>query len=72
MYFYWISTALFIALNKRGVKNVFQLHCWQCKIDTTAVYKVFCFLAWSNQPFGKTIKVVSIEQLKQKFSLENN
>ena len=43
MYFNWISTALFIALNKKGVKNVFQLHYWQCKIDTASVYKVFCF-----------------------------
>ena len=26
VYFNWISTASFITLNKRGVKNVFQLH----------------------------------------------
>ena len=26
VYFNWISTALFVALNKRGVKYVFQLH----------------------------------------------
>ena len=26
MYFNWNSTASFVALNKRGVKNVFQLH----------------------------------------------
>ena len=51
MYFNWISTASFIALNKRGVKNVFQLHKWQYKIDTESVYKVFCFPASSNQPF---------------------
>ena len=54
MYFNWISTASFITLNKRGVKNVFQLHhhdYWQYKIDTASVYKVICFQAWSNQPF---------------------
>ena len=26
VYFNWISTVSFVALNKRGVKNVFQLH----------------------------------------------
>ena len=43
MYFNWISTASFITLNKIGVKNVFQLHYWQYKIDKASVYKVFCF-----------------------------
>ena len=38
MYFNWISTVSFIALNKRRVKNVFQLHYWQYKIDTASVY----------------------------------
>ena len=51
MYFNWISAASFITLNKRGVKNVFQLHYWQYKIDTASVYKALCFSAWSNQPF---------------------
>ena len=51
MFFNWTSTASFITLNKRGVKNVFQLHYWQYKIDTVSVYKVLCFPAWSNQPF---------------------
>ena len=46
MYLNWISTASFITLNKRGVKNVFQ-H----KIDTASFYKVICFPVWSNQPF---------------------
>ena len=55
-----------IALNKRGLKNVFELHYWQYKIDTASVYKVFCFPARSNQP-----EVVSSEHLKQKWSLEN-
>ena len=43
MYFNWISTASFITLKKRGVKNVFQLHYWQYKIDTVSVYKILCF-----------------------------
>ena len=51
MYLNWMSTASFITLSKRGVKNEFQLHYWQCKIDTESVYKVLCFPALSNQPF---------------------
>ena len=39
VYFNWISTTSFITLNNRGVKNVFQLHYWQYKIDTALVYK---------------------------------
>ena len=71
MYFNLISTALFITLNKRGVKNMFQLHYWQNKIDTVSVYKILCFPAWSNAILKK-IKIVSIEYLKQKLSLDNN
>ena len=51
MYFNWITIASFIALNKRGIKNVFQLHYCQYKIGTALVYKVFCFSAWSDHPF---------------------
>ena len=43
MYLNWMSTASFITFNKRGVKNVFQLHYWQYKIDTASVYKSFVF-----------------------------
>ena len=43
MYFSWIFTAFVITLNKGGVKNVFQLHYWQYKIDTASVYKVLSF-----------------------------
>ena len=57
MYLNWISTASFITLNKRGIKNVFQLHYWQYKIDTASVYKVLCFPALSNQPFCKKNQV---------------
>ena len=46
-----ISTTLFVALNKEGVKNVIQLHYSQYRIDTASVYKVFCFPVRSNQPF---------------------
>ena len=41
MYFNWTSTALFVALNKGGVKNLFQLHYRQYKIDTASVYNIF-------------------------------
>ena len=51
MYFNWISTASFVVLNKRGVKNAFQLHCSQYKIDTALDYNVFCFTARSNRSF---------------------
>ena len=46
MYLNWMSTALFMSLNKGGVKNVFQLHYWLYKIDTASVYKVLCFPAF--------------------------
>ena len=72
MYLNWMSIASFITFNKIGVKNVFQLHYWQYKIDTASVYKVLCFQAWTNLPFWKRIKFVSIEHLKQKLSLDNN
>ena len=72
MYINWIPTASFVALNRRLVKNVFRLHYRQYKIETALVYKVFCFPTWSNRPFLKKIKVVSIEHEKQKLILENN
>ena len=34
MYFNWMSTASFVDLNKRGVKNAFQLHYSQYKVHT--------------------------------------
>ena len=70
MYYSRTSTASFIALNKRGVKSVSQLHYWQYKTDTASVFKVICFPARSNQLSLK--KVVSIENLKQNVGLENN
>ena len=56
MYLNWMSTASFITLNKRGVKNVFQLHYWQYKMNTASFFKAFCFQAWSNQPFFKELR----------------
>ena len=56
MHFNWSSTASFVALNKRGVKNVFRLNYLQYKIDTASVYNFFCFPAWSNRPFLKKDK----------------
>ena len=72
MYLNWISTASFIALNKRGVKTCFNCIIGNTKNDTASVYKVFCSPALSNQSFFKKIKIDSIEHLKQKLSLENN
>ena len=43
MYLNWMSTASFITLIKRGVKNVFQLHYWQYKMDTASFFKSFVF-----------------------------
>ena len=71
MYFNWISTASFVALNKGGVKNASQLNYLQYKIDTASVYKVFCFQLGRIGHFEKQIKVISIEHLKQNLSLEN-
>ena len=51
MSFNLISTALFVALNKEGIKIVFHLHLLQYKIDTAPVYKVSCFPVRSKQPF---------------------
>ena len=72
MYFNWISTAPFITLNKRGVKNVFQLHYWQYKIDTASVYKVLFFQLGRIRHSEKNKKAISIEHLKRKLSLDNN
>ena len=72
MYFNWISTASFITINKRGVNNVFQLHYWQCKINTASVYKVLLFSSLVKSAILKKIRVVSIDNFKQKLSLDHN
>ena len=51
MKFNLISTVLFVVLNKEGVKNGFEQHYQQYKIDTALFYKVFCVPARLNQPF---------------------
>ena len=51
MSFNLIYTALFVALNKEGVKYMFQLHYLQYKIYTADVYKVFWFPVRSKQTF---------------------
>ena len=73
MYFNWISTVSFITLNKRGVKNVFQLHYWQYqKLIQHPFIKSFVFQLGRISHSEKKIKIVSIKHLKQKLSLENN
>ena len=72
MYFNWISTASFVALNKRGVKNVFQLHYRQYKIDTASVYNDYCFPAWSNRPFLKRQRSSPLSIRSKKLILKNN
>ena len=72
MYLTLMSTASFITLNKRGVKNVFQLHYWQYKMDTASIFQSPLFSSLVESAILKRIKVVSIEQLKQKYSLDNN
>ena len=72
MCFNWASTASFITFNKRGVKNLFQQHYWQYKIDTASVYKVLFSSFFRISHSGEKIKVVSIGHLKQKLSLDNN
>ena len=73
MYLNRMSTASFITLNKRGVKNVFQLHYWQYKMDTASFFFLnplfFCLV---ESAILKRIEVVSIEHLKQNLSLDNN
>ena len=71
MYFKRISSASFITLNKRGVKNVFQLHYWQYKIDMASCIKSFVFQL-GRISHAEKIKIVSIEHSKQKLSLHNN
>ena len=57
---------------ERDQKTCFNCIVCNTKIDTASVYEAFYFSDWSNQPFLKKIKIVTIEHLKQKLSLENN
>ena len=67
-----MSTASFITLNKRAVKNVFQLHYWQYKIDTASVKKSPLFSSFVEAVILKKNKVAAIVHLKQKLSLNSN
>ena len=66
MYLNWMSTASFIILNKRGVKNVFQLHYWQYKIDIQHQFIKSFVIQLGRISHSEKIKIVSIEHLKQK------
>ena len=73
MPFNLISTVLFVALNKEGVKNVFHLHWRQYKIDTAPVYKVSLVFQLGRNSHSEKIKVASIElPLKQTLCLGNH
>ena len=49
---------------------MFQLHYWQYEIDTASVLKGPLFSSLYESDILKKIKVVSIEHLKQKLSLD--
>ena len=72
MYFNWISIASFVALNKRGSKTRFNSIIRNTKLIQDWIIKSFVFQLGRNGHFEKQIKVISIEHLKQNFSLENN
>ena len=61
MHFNWISTATFVALNKRGVKDVFQLHYWQYKMMQHRFIKSPVLQLDRIGPSEKKTKFVSIE-----------
>ena len=69
-YINWISTALFIALNKRGVKTYFNCIVGNTKLIQHGFIKSFVFQI-GRISHSEKIKVISIEHLKQKLSLEN-
>ena len=70
MYFNWISTASFITLSTRGVKRV-STALLAIKLIQHRFIKSFVFrLGRINR--SEKIKVVPIEHLKQKLSLDNN
>ena len=77
VYLDWMSTASFITFNKKGVKNVFRVSCFNCIIGNTKLIqhrfiKSFVFELGRICHSEKRIKDVSIERLKQKLGLENN
>ena len=71
MYFNWISTASFIALNKRGVKTCFNCIIDNAKLIQHRFIKSFVFQLGRISHSEKKNMVVPIKHLKQKLSLEN-
>ena len=71
MYFNWISTASFITLNKRWVKTSFNCIIGNTKLIQYRFIKS-CVFQLGRISHSEKIKVVSIEHLKQKLSLDNN
>ena len=71
MYFNWISTASFITLNKRRVKTCINCIIGNTKLIQHQFLKSFVFQLGRISHFEK-LKVVSIEYLKQKMSIDNN
>ena len=51
MYINWISSASFVALNKRGVKTCFNSITGNTKLMQHWIIMSFVFSAWSNRPF---------------------
>ena len=73
MYFNWISTASFVALNKRGgSKTRFNSIICNTKLKQHCILTSFVFQLGRIGHFEKQVKVISIEHLKQTLSLENN
>ena len=70
MYFNWISTASCITLNKRGVETCFNCIIGNTKLIQHGLIKSFIFQLGRIRHSEK--KVVSIEHLEQKLSLDNN
>ena len=60
MYFNWISTASFVALNKRGVKTCFNSSIGNTKLIQHWIIMFFVFKLGRIGRFEKQIKVVSI------------
>ena len=61
MFFNWISTASFVALNKRGVKTCFNFIIANTNLIQHRFIKSFVFQLGQIGHSEKKIKVVSIE-----------
>ena len=72
VYFSWISIAPFITLNKRGSKTCVNCIIGKTKLIQHRFIKSFVFQLRRISHSEKKIKVVSIEHLEQKLSLDNN